>query len=148
MQLSSRRSKPVEMQMTSMIDVTFLLLIFFMISATFVHEEKELDPAVKVNRPSSSQSTAALEPAIIELVPGSGGAYVYKVGARELANDNELRDVLSEFGNKSDGAFLRVSDGAPFEMAAAGINAARKAGFRNVTYLPLGRPMPKGEDGK
>lgn len=140
----SRRNKPVEMQMTSMIDVTFLLLIFFMTSAAFIREEKEFDPAVKVNRPSTQSQSSPLQPAIIELVTGSEGTYVYKMGAREMKNERELKELLMAFDNKADGAFLRVNDGAPFAMAAAGIQAAKQAGFRNVTYLPLGRPASSG----
>ena len=46
MKLSNRavdsRSNKIELSMTSMIDVVFLLLIFFLVTTTFVRPEKQL----------------------------------------------------------------------------------------------------------
>jgi hypothetical protein len=75
-------------------------------------------------------------PAIVEIVE-SGGQFVYKVGAREMTSEKELQDILQQFPNKFDGAFVRVSDGAPFRMAAAAIQVGKSAGFPVVTYIPL-----------
>ena len=120
--------------MTSMIDVVFLLLIFFMTTASFVKTERNLDPAIKLKEQSNSRSSD-LEPAIVEVVP-SGGRYVYRIGGLELKTENELVDVLRQFPDKLDGAYVRVSDGAPFRMAAAAIQACKTAQFNVVAYVP------------
>ena len=55
MKLSSRkieRNKHVELTMTSMIDVVFLLLIFFMVFSSFLDTERNLDSAIKVKKSS------------------------------------------------------------------------------------------------
>jgi biopolymer transport protein ExbD len=136
--LSNRRiprQRKIQLSMTSMIDVVFLLLIFFITTATFVPTERDLDSAIRVE--SSSEAIADLQPAVIEVVRGSAG-YVYRLGQRELDDPQQLYDLLRRFDNKMQGAFVRVSDGAPFRMAAAAVQACKDAGFPTVSYIPLG----------
>ncbi len=138
MRLTSRKAqheKKISLSMTSMIDVVFLLLIFFMTTASFVKTERDLDSAIKVNK-NSSASASDLEPAIVEVVAGGSG-YVFRVGAREMTTLESLTDVLRGFPNKLDGAFVRVDDGAPFEMAATAIQACKDADFAAVSYIPM-----------
>lgn len=139
MRLTSRKasSAPVEMQMTSMIDVTFLLLIFFMVTSSFHQTERELDPGIKVDKKAAASRTSPVEPAIVDVSLGGTG-FVFKLGGREFITSAELVVVLKQFENKNDGAFVRVNDEAPFEMAAAAIQACKDAGFVNVSYVPKG----------
>jgi biopolymer transport protein ExbD len=130
---SARHGARVELQMTSMIDVVFLLLIFFMVTSSFNKTERQLDPAIKSERAGSSQAESNLEPAIIEIVRGGEG-FVYRLGGRDIAQRDELVSVLSQFPNKQDGAFVRGSDDAPIDMAAAAIQACKQARFLLVTY--------------
>ena len=137
MKLSSRklqREPRLELAMTSMIDVVFLLLIFFMTTSSFVETERHLNSSIQVNRQSSGQQ-ADFEPAIVEVVQ-SGGRFVYRLGERELTTQQELTAILRQFDNKADGAFVRVSDDAPFAMAAAAIQACKTARFAMVSYVP------------
>ncbi|MCA9122934.1 MAG: biopolymer transporter ExbD [Planctomycetaceae bacterium] len=138
MKLSSRKvqhEQKIALSMTSMIDVVFLLLIFFMTTASFVKTERDLDSAIKVNEKSAAEASD-LEPAIVEIVPGGTG-FVFRVGARELLSDDELTNVLRAFPNKLDGAFVRVANGAPFRMAASAIQACKDADFISVSYVPM-----------
>ncbi len=139
MRLSSRSGRhhaKIELQMTSMIDCVFLLLIFFLVTSSFQRTERELDPAVKVERPSAQQAASDLSPAIVEVVRGSGGRFVYRVGGRELATVDALTALLRQFENKSSGAFVRAADEAPFGLAAGAIQACKEARFTSVSYLP------------
>ena len=120
--------------MTSMIDVVFLLLIFFMITSSFVKTERELDSNIK-NQDSTSSSASDLEPAIVEIV-NSGGQFVYRIGAREVQVATDLTNILRQFPNKLDGAYVKVSDDAPFRMVAAAIQSCKDADFTTVTYVP------------
>jgi biopolymer transport protein ExbD len=138
MRLSSRRihrERRIELAMTSMIDVVFLLLIFFMLTLSFVRTERNLDSAIKVNQQASTAASRDLQPALVAVVRGETG-YVYRLGGRDVAAEAELTDLLRQFDNKGDGAFVRAADGAPFRMAAAAIQACKTAGFGLVSYLP------------
>ena len=137
MRLTNRRTQhgeKIELSITSMIDVVFLLLIFFMTTSSFVKTERELDSNIK-NQDSASSSASDLEPAIIEIV-SSGGQFVYRVGASEVQTASELTNILRQFPNKLDGAYVKVSDDAPFRMAAAAIQSCKDADFTTVTYVP------------
>lgn len=139
MQLSSRKSgASVGMQMTSMIDVVFLLLIFFMATSGFTVAERELDPGIKVDKPSSTKASSRIEPAIVDIVRGADG-YVYKLGGREFTVASDLAAVLRQLENKGEGAFVRTEDGAPFDMAATAIQTCKDAGFVRVNYVPKER---------
>jgi len=138
MRLSSRkveRERKIELSMTSMIDVVFLLLIFFMVTSSFVKTERNLDSSIKLRERSASSSPRDLEPAIVEVLR-SGERFVYRLGGRELTSTVELTSLLNQFPNKLDGAFVRVSDEAPFRMTAAAIQACKDAEFTLVSYVP------------
>lgn len=137
MRLTSRkrsRESKLELSMTSMIDVVFLLLIFFMTTTAYMRPELTLDSAIRL-RERSAASTSDLEPAIVEVVR-SGDAVVFRVGSRELTTQTELTQVLRQFPNKLDGAYVRVHDDVSFQWAAAAIQACKSADFVLVSYIP------------
>ena len=137
MKLSSvkvERSSTPELNMTSMIDVVFLLLIFFMITANYRQTEKELESAIK-EKQSGAGSQTDFEPVLIEIVPGGSG-YVYRIGGSDYSSQRELEAQLGRITNKADGAFVQVSDGALFGMAATAIQACKSVGFLSVSYIP------------
>ena len=122
--------------MTSMIDVVFLLLIFFLVTTTFVKAERQLRPAIQVQeQKEESSSQGFLEPAVVK-VQRVNGRDLFKVGGRELTNYDELLELLRAFENKDDGSFVIVQDGASFDFTAKAIQACRQAGFSTVSYVP------------
>ena len=132
---SARRGGNLELNMTPMIDVVFLLLIFFMTTSSIVQSERELDPAIKVQRKSAGKAARDLQPAVIEITELATGEFVYKIGGRECITVSELTTVLMKFQNKEE-AFVRVPDGARFDMAAGAIQACKDASFVTVAYVP------------
>lgn len=138
MRLTSRSGKHasnLDLPLTSMIDVVFLLLIYFIVTSSIIETERELDSAIKVQKATAEQASD-LAPAVIDVVRG-GADYVYRLGGREMTSLSELRSILNQFENKIDGAFVRVDDGAPFDMAANAIQACKDARFVTVSYVPL-----------
>lgn len=139
MKLSNRpradRSKQLKLSMTSMIDVVFLLLIFFLVTTTFVRPEKQLVSSIKVQEKNASDSVSDLEPAIIEIL-GPTDRVRYRLGAVVTNDLAEIEKVLKTFENKMDGAFVKVDDEVPFDHVAQVIAACKRAGFFVVSYLP------------
>ncbi len=139
MRLSNRRldrSHEIELSMTSMIDVVFLLLIFFMTTSSFVMTERNLDSEIKLEESQTSSAPSDLEPAIVDVIR-SGERFVYRIGGLELETGQELTEILRQFPDKLQGAFVRVSEEAPFHMAAAAVQACKSANFTIVSYVPL-----------
>jgi len=119
------------LQMASMIDVVFLLLIYFMLTTTLDPPESELTPALTSSKPGTP---TALQPQTIEH-ERSGDIDAFRVGQRVLADRDSLAAVLAELP-KDSGVIVRAPDTVSVDWPAAAIQAARDAGFDKVTYVP------------
>ena len=133
---STRRGRKIELAMTPMIDMVFLLLIYSMTTMSSARSERDLQSEIKDRDRSARAAASDLEPAIVEVVR-SNNRFVYRLGGREVTSVSELTSLLQQFPNKLDGAYVRVSDGAPFRMAAAAVQACRDARFTAVAYVPM-----------
>ncbi|WP_163559073.1 biopolymer transporter ExbD [Halomonas sp. NO4] len=87
MKFVRRRRDPVEVNLTPLIDVVFLLLIFFMVSTTF-----ETRQALELTLPES-ETGAVLDRAPLTLVVTAEGGY--RLGERSLAAE-ALGTALAE----------------------------------------------------
>ena len=135
MDFEGRARIHTHLEMAPLIDVVFLLLIFFMTTSSFMRTERNLDPTIRLRETSAATSLSDLEPAIVE-VARSDTRFVYRLGGREMTTDRELTQVLRQFPNKVEGAFVQVHDDVPFAMAAAAVQACKTAGFSLVSYVP------------
>lgn len=127
----------LELSTASMIDVVFLLLIFFLVTTTFLPPERELDPAILVERQAQGATSVNVEPLSIEIIRHEGVA-VYRVGATigtELAG---IQSIIDQYPDKTAGAWVQLSDDVPFGMAAVAVNACKQAGFQPVSLVPYG----------
>lgn len=121
--------------MTPMIDVVFLLLIYFLVTATLTPSEAQLSSALQADR-TGAGSMADLQPQVIrvEMIEGTPG---FRIGSRVMRTKEELRALLLQLP-KEGGVFIRVADDVPVSSPAAAIQAAKDAGFRKVSYVPAG----------
>ncbi len=89
MRFSRRNEEPLELNLTPLIDVVFLLLIFFMVSTTF-QKESEL----KVQLPNAKATDKPAEDQPVEIIVTASGQYV--VAGKELVNNqvNTLIDAI------------------------------------------------------
>lgn len=119
--------------MTSMIDVVFLLLIFFMMTVSASMPEKDLASALK---PQSEQQGAAadFQPQIV-FVERRGDVVVFRLGANNLTDRVQLLRLLRELP-KASGVVVRVANDVPVDSAAAAIQTCKDAGFTKVSYVP------------
>lgn len=139
MKLSNRRFigdvNKIELSMTAMIDVVFLLLIFFLVTTTFVPPERHVAAGIQADVSAGNQSQSDLQPAVIEII-GSGDQTFFQLGAIRTASLHELKTPLEQFQDKSEGAFVRVGAGVPFEKVAQTIGLCKSVGFISVAYIP------------
>jgi len=112
-----------------------LLLIFFLVTTTFQSPERQVKSNIKVEQQTAAQTSTQLEPAVVDVIKVDETP-VYKIGGLITNDLTELEKVLSSFPNKNDGAFVRVGNDIPFEMAAFAINQCKRAGFDVVSYIP------------
>lgn len=111
--------------LTPMIDMTFILLIFFMVSTTFV-KDLELD----LERPGAQSATKASGQAIRVYIDRKGETYLDGQPVRSWVIQSRLRDLL---GTSTRKAVLVVADAAvPAQQLIDVVDAARLAGAEDV----------------
>lgn len=123
-------------ELTPLIDVVFLLLIFFMISTTFIKET-----SLKINLPESSGEQIAEQPSSVEVQIGAESEYAIAAStdgaAQPLINSNRetLKRALSEF-NKQPNLLLiiRADRKAPHEAVIKVMDVAQEVGLTNITF--------------
>ncbi len=119
--------------MTPMIDVVFLLLIFFLSTTSFEQARKDLDTAIAANV-TEGGAGEHLEPARVRVLR-EGQTTVIRFGAVTTSDRERLAQLLGGFSQKSLGAFVEVGPGVPYGDAAAVLSVCQQAGFTPVTWL-------------
>ena len=110
---------------TPMIDMTFILLIFFMVSTTFVKDMK-----IDIDRPGASTQTLASTKSVRVYIDKQGGTYLEGEPIQVWVIQSRLRDLLKGMTAKS---VLVVTD----EVVPAGrlvevVDQARLAGADDI----------------
>jgi len=126
----------MELSTTSMIDVVFLLLIFFLVTTTFRKPESQLDSNLRVNEERSAATTNDIEPAVVDILR-ENQQLVYRIGLTTTPNINEISTILDRYPDKTQGAFVRLANDCPFGMAATAVARCRRAGFNQVSMVPI-----------
>ena len=130
-----RGGKRLVMNVTSLIDVTFLLLAYFMVSTVMARPEDRLTPTIQTQDQSAKGSEADFQPQTIDVLV-LNGVEVYQLGQQTMRSVESLKSKLT--GLPLDlGVFIRAGEGVSVGFAMGAIQAARDAGFTQVTYVPL-----------
>ncbi len=133
----SRREDP-EIGLTPLIDVVFLLLIFFMVSTTFTRESE-----ITINLPEAAASETESERVMIDLVVDVQGRYY--VNNRLLVNTqiDTLRNALRQAIEGRENAVLLISADAqtPHQAVITAMDAARQSG---IVQVSLATREPEG----
>ena len=110
---------------TPMIDMVFILLIFFMVSTTFVKDMK-----LDLDRPAASSAVTASTKAIRLYIDSNGDTYMDGEPVQVWVIQSRLRDQLKTMTAK---AVLVVTDiGVPAGRLVEVVDQARLAGATDV----------------
>lgn len=137
MNFSRTESDRLEVNITPLIDVVFLLLIFFMVTTTF-NQQAEL----RVDLPEASSEEQSLEVVPIEITIDSSGAYF--VNGLSLANNkaitlmNSLQKIVSE--DKDRGVIIRADASTPHQAVITAMDTVSRLG---ITQLSIATSRPK-----
>lgn len=130
MKLTHRRNEEPDISLTPLIDVVFLLLIFFMVSTTFTRESE-----ITVNLPEANVSEVEREDPPIELVVDAQGRYYVN---RQLVVNKQLVSLtkaLKQAMGESEQPSLVISADAqtPHQSVVTAMDAARQLGIVQVS---------------
>jgi biopolymer transport protein ExbD len=93
---SKRNSRSVFVNVTSFIDVLFVLLLFFMVSTTFVNQ-----PAMSLDLPRAVHSQGTRQPAIIVYIDQHGLIHLNDEPVDDALLDQALRTRLASSEDKA-----------------------------------------------
>jgi len=127
----------VSVNLTPLIDVVFLLLIFFMVSTTFTKEAH-----LSVSLPEASAEVTDELPETVEIIVSTEGAY--SVNSRMLINNKigTLMTALEEAsgGNSSRPLVITADANSPHQSVVRAMDAAGQLGF---AHLSITTQLPK-----
>jgi len=133
---TSNEQDETGIELTPLIDVVFLLLIFFMISTTFTKETQ-----LKINLPEASGDAAANQPRMLEVQVSSDSEYAVSTDqnpeGRSLINSNRetLFNALSEYQNSTNLLLvIRADQKAPHDAVIKVLDVAQQVGLSNITF--------------
>ena len=138
MKFSVPETEEVSINLTPLIDIVFLLLIFFMVSTTF-QRETELEIAL----PEASAETSS-EPAVSALILEIDATGAYRLSTEQSGkssdfasvNIEQLSEMLKGLSAKNDTATLVIKADAktPHQAVVQALDAARKANVTRVKF--------------
>jgi biopolymer transport protein ExbD len=129
MQFEGRRRSGQMPNLTPLIDIVFLLLVFFMLTSHFVQEQ-----AIDIDLPVTESGEAVSEDTRLELVINAEGQFLlddHFVESQSL--EGMLRENLAPRSDKS--LRVRGDRGAPLGQAVTVLDAARRAGATAVDIV-------------
>ena len=131
MNLRGRRDDEPDITLTPLIDVVFLLLIFFMVSTTFSRHAE-----IEIELPEASPEQSEDRPDILEIVIDIKGRYF--VNGRPLVNTQTetLKKALREAagGRKSPPLIISADANTPHQAVITAMDAARQIGFTHLSF--------------
>ena len=131
MKLRPRRREDVELNITPLIDVVFLLLIFFMVSSTF-----EKQSQMKITLPEASEKVANEIPDSITVeIDTQGRVFVNKkslVNSQLITIREAIRDATHDM--KAPTVIIRADANATHQSVVKVMDAAQQLGLVKITF--------------
>jgi biopolymer transport protein ExbD len=134
MNFKPRRETEPEINVTSLIDVILLLVMFFMVSTTFVQ-----DGRLRVRLPQSSAAPESRVPDPVVVTVSADGAY--QVNGRGLVNSGAetLRLALARVAPQAQGKpiTIRADARANHQAVVTAMDVAGRLGFAQVNIATV-----------
>ncbi|MEH6473195.1 MAG: biopolymer transporter ExbD [Halopseudomonas sp.] len=126
MKFKRQQSEEISVNLTPLIDVVFLLLIFFMVSTTFTKEMH-----LKIDLPKATGEAVADAPLVIDIsITADGG---YTINDKRLVNgqiETIKRAILKAARNKEQLPVIITADAqTPHQAVVSAMDAAGQLGF-------------------
>lgn len=114
-----------EINLTPMLDVVFIMLIFFIVTATFIKEA-----GIQVERPDSVTAVTKDDAAILIAISAADEIWI----DREERDPRAVRGVIERMHaeNPKGSIVIQADEGSTHEMLVIVLEAAKAAGVSNV----------------
>ena len=130
-----REEENFEIPMTSLIDVVFLLIIFFLVATNFI--KKELDQEIRLPE-SEAGSKAGLKPEKLVINVRENGIIIVD---GSVVTETELRNIVSDFvkNNPDKRAVVRGDSRVSYQSVMKVFGICKAQGIKQVD-LPVIEP--------
>jgi biopolymer transport protein ExbD len=136
-QFRQRREEEVSITLTPLIDVVFLLLIFFMVSTTF-----DKTSELKIDLPEASAEPVETPPRVLEVVVNARGTYF--INGQEVKGntvDALLRVLVKTVGDERDmPVILRADATTPHQAVVRAMDAVSQLGMNRLSIATTSVP--------
>lgn len=141
MNLRRSRAEEPDVNLTPLIDVVFILLIFFMVSTTFQKESE-----IKIELPEATADPVEQQDEILELVIDADGHYF--IGEQQVVNTEleTLKIAIQKFLGERSGipVTIRADRRTPYESVVRAMDATSQLGLVQMS-LATSQPQSGGE---
>lgn len=131
MKFQSRQGEEPEVNLTPLIDVVFLLLIFFMVSTTFERETE-----ITLELPEATGDPIATEKKVVEIsIDAKGRYYINKQEVINTQIDTLKRAIQKAVGEDEEPQIILSADkDTPHQAVITAMDASRQLGFVHLTF--------------
>lgn len=129
MQLQNTSKREMSINLTPLIDVVFLLLIFFMVSTSFTRETQ-----IELELPKAEGTPLEIDVEVVEIsVDSTGNFYVNKQALINTQIETVKRAIVKvSDGNTSLPLIISADAKAPYQAVITAMDAAGQEGFTNI----------------
>lgn len=129
--LRTKREKELDINITPLIDVVFLLLIFFMVSTTFQRESE-----ITIELPESSGNIAESDKKTIEISIDNQGRYFVNQRRIKDSDISTLKKAIeiTRADAKEPKLIISADKMTPHQSVVRAMDAARQLGLVNLTF--------------
>lgn len=129
--LRSKRDNDLDLNITPLIDVVFLLLIFFMVSTTFQRESE-----ISIELPESSGKVTESDKKVIEISIDNQGHYYIN---QRRVKDNDIKTLKNALSivrgdTKEPKLIISADKLTPHQSVVRAMDAARQLGLVHLTF--------------
>ncbi|MCG8324173.1 MAG: biopolymer transporter ExbD [Thiotrichales bacterium] len=131
MNFRSNVSDDLEINITPLIDVVFLLLIFFMVSTTFERESE-----VNITLPQASEEITEAKPDAINVaIDARGNIYVNDQALLNTQLSSIKEAIFDKLGQRNDAPIIISADSETDHQTVVKVmDAARQLGLVRITF--------------
>lgn len=130
MKLLPRHSEEPDVNLTPMIDVVFLLLLFFMVSTSFIRES-----SLKVDLPQATGEAAVEQISPIDIIIRANGEVLVDDRLILALDSTALREALQLAVGEADDPHIVISADAEsqYQLIVMAMDVAQQLGYTRLT---------------
>lgn len=130
MKLSPHKPEEPDVNLTPMIDVVFLLLLFFMVSTSFIRES-----SLKVDLPEATGQALTEKQAPIDIIINAEGQFIINDITVLAPDNNRVTELLKQaVGDNQDPHIIISADAnAEYQHIVTAMDIAQQLGYTRLT---------------